>query len=29
MNTELDPAGQAAFLEALAEKSDSGGLRGD
>ena len=29
MNTELDPAGQAAFLEALAEKSGSGGLRGD
>jgi phenylalanine-4-hydroxylase len=29
MNQELDPAGQAAFLEALAEKSDSGGLRGD
>jgi phenylalanine-4-hydroxylase len=29
MNTELDPAGQAAFLEALAEKSDSGALRGD
>ena len=29
MNTELDPEGQAAFLEALAEKSDSGGLRGD
>jgi phenylalanine-4-hydroxylase len=29
MNTELDPAGQAAFLQALAEKSDSGGLRGD
>jgi phenylalanine-4-hydroxylase len=29
MNTELDPAGQAAFLEAVAEKSDSGALRGD
>ena len=29
MNTELDPAGQAAFLEALAEKSGSGALRGD
>jgi phenylalanine-4-hydroxylase len=29
MNTELDPAGQAAFLAALAEKSDSGALRGD
>ena len=29
MNTELDPAGQAAFLQALAEKSDSGALRGD
>ena len=29
MNTELDPAAQAAFLEALAEKSGSGGLRGD
>ena len=29
MNTEFDPAGQAAFLAAVAEKSDSGGLRGD
>lgn len=29
MNTELDQAGQAAFLEAVAEKSDSGALRGD
>jgi phenylalanine-4-hydroxylase len=29
MNTELDAAGQAAFLEALAEKSGSGALRGD
>ena len=29
MNTQLDPAGQAAFLQALAEKSDSGQLRGD
>lgn len=29
MNTELDPAGQAAFLEAVAEKSGSGALRGD
>lgn len=29
MNTELDPAGQAAFLQSLAEKSASGQLRGD
>ena len=29
MNTTLDLAGQAAFLEAVAEKSGSGALRGD